>query len=224
MAHRGSRLKKIPIGSRFGKLVVIDGPILSSLGSPKGAAWRCQCDCGNLTTAFGTRLRDGRKQSCGCSRYEGNGKYSDRGVKHDPGLRRTYCSWVQMKGRCTNPKTPTYGNYGGRGITICNRWLHSFENFLEDMGIRPERTTLGRKNNDGNYTPKNCRWETAEQQIGNRRTTIWVVFEGKRQRLSDLCRRFGLGTSMVRGRLCVMGWSVEEALTTPVRPKKPNRK
>ena len=87
------------------------------------------------------------------------------GLTHSP----TYETWHAMIQRCTNPRASNWGYYGGRGITVCDRWLHSFENFLADMGMRPADLSLDRIDNDGNYEPGNCRWATAVEQSQNRR-------------------------------------------------------
>ena len=151
-------------GQRFGRLVVLSkevrGPYIKS-------RWLCQCDCGNTSLATTTDLQRGRHQSCGCLQKERATKHGAlvdaRKGKRDP----TYLSWQAMKDRCLNTKRRYYHRYGGRGITICDRWLHSFSAFLEDMGPRPTGLTLERINNDGNYEPSNCRWATQHEQTLN---------------------------------------------------------
>mgnify|MGYP001615220933 CR=1 FL=1 len=100
--------------------------------------------------------------------------YAKRGGKATP----TYASWRSMINRCTNPKVRGYDRYGGRGITVCERWLDSFENFLEDMGERPVGKTIDRADNSGNYTPDNCKWATRSEQARNMRTNLIVVCNG----------------------------------------------
>ncbi len=107
----------------------------------------------------------GMTKSCGCLQRERAGSFARHGMSQSP----EYTSWQQMKNRCLNPNGEVYKNYGARGIRICDRWL-SFENFLEDMGKRPSpRHTLGRLDNDGDYEPDNCEWQTATEQNKNRR-------------------------------------------------------
>lgn len=130
--------------------------------------WMCQCLCGRKTVTREGRLLKYQTKSCGCINT-GNTKHNQR--------RRFYTSpeynaWSSMIARCCNSKHPAYKNYGGRGIIVCDRWLASFQVFLDDMGFRPKSTlrySLDRINNEGNYEPSNCRWATAVQQINNRR-------------------------------------------------------
>lgn len=125
-----------------------------------------------------------------------------------------------MKSRCYNPNDDNFPGYGGRGIIVCPRWLESFNNFFEDMGERPLRLTLGRMNNDGNYEPGNCRWETDDEQRMNKTTTRKVVYEGCEIKLRDLCVQLGKNLNLVGGRLA-QGWSLDAALNTPVKHYKP---
>lgn len=136
---------------------------------------------------------------------------------------REFETWARIKGRCYNKSNKDYPRYGGRGITVCERWLESFENFLADMGQRPSsKHSIDRfPDNDGPYAPGNCRWATAAEQLANRRITTWVEFEGKRVTLAECCARFPhISASVVHGRLRC-GWGVKEALSTPVRAISP---
>ena len=151
------------VGKRFSNLVVIE-----RAGGENGAKWLCQCDCGNTKVISGNVLRQGSTKSCGCVRKQNN-----QGFKHghcSSGISPTYNSWAAMHGRCKYPKTRSYEHYGGRGISVCERW-GDFANFLEDMGERPVGTSLDRIDADGNYEPGNCRWATDAEQRANRRGT-----------------------------------------------------
>lgn len=104
----------------------------------------------------------------------------------------TYRSWRAMKTRCLNPKAKGFENYGGRGITICEEWIESFDAFKCDMGERPEGTQIDRKDNNGPYCKSNCKWSTPLQNSNNKRSTIWVTCFGKRMSLGDAIRATGL--------------------------------
>lgn len=123
----------------------------------------------------------------------------------------TYKSWKRMRARCHNENCDKYQYYGGRGISICSRW-DSFENFLEDMGERPEGASLDRIDVDGDYEPGNCRWATVTQQMRNRSNTVWIDYRGEKYTIGDLADMAGLPYWKVKQRL-KRGWSVERAIS-----------
>ena len=138
-----------------------------------------------------------------------------RGPKGVNSTTPTYQTWMNMRARCTNPRNTGYENYGGRGIQICPRWQESFENFLADMGAKPNGMSLDRINNGGNYEPDNCRWATRTEQNNNSRQVRLITFRGKTQRLSDWAAEIGCSLSRMHQRLKL--WPLDRALTEPVR-------
>ena len=122
-----------------------------------------------------------------------------------------YRSWLNMRCRCCNSKHKSYPRYGGRGITVCERWRNSFETFYADLGPKPGlKYTLGRINNSGNYTPKNCRWETPKEQANNRCNNIFITAAGKTQSIAAWAETIGLSVAALQMRL--NRWTIDEAL------------
>jgi hypothetical protein len=121
-----------------------------------------------------------------------------------------------MRERCFNPHSTKYPDYGGRGITVCDAWRHSFEAFLHDMGPRPTGHSLDRIDNDGNYEPGNVRWARSREQGANKRNNITVEWQGEKMILGEAIRRAGLPRKAVEHRLA-RGWPIDEALSTPLR-------
>lgn len=160
------------VGYRYGRLVVVERASNDRHGETR---WVCRCDCGEVAVVRRGNLRSGNTKSCGClHRQRSAAAHRTHGRKGDP----IYQVWWNMVQRCTNPNNPRWEYYGGRGITVCDRWM-TFENFYEDIGERPpdlpERTgkraywSLDRIDNDSNYEPGNVRWATPVQQRANRR-------------------------------------------------------
>jgi hypothetical protein len=129
--------------------------------------------------------------------------------------KRVYWVWADMMSRCRNPNHRGFANYGGRGIAVCERWISS-ANFIADMGERPEGGMLDRIDNDGPYSPENCRWATRQEQNSNRRNCIYVDCDGERVTLKEYCRRKDMTYRPVVKRIQDYGWSLERALTVPV--------
>lgn len=146
--------------------------VIEHIGPSKNGSvrWLCQCECGNTKIVRGDSLANGNTKSCGCLQKDiARETHTTHGHIRTDKRSREYLTWSGMKARCTNPKASNYKHYGERGITICETWLNSFKQFLEDMGERPENTSIDRIDNDGNYEPDNCRWATAAEQRSNQR-------------------------------------------------------
>lgn len=144
------------------------------------------------------------------------------GLSHLPSgkIRPAYNTWSNLLGRCYSSTNWKYPRYGGRGITVCDRWRISFENFYADMGDRPSpRHTLERKNNDGNYEPDNCRWATQKEQARNRSSNRLLTAFGETLPMATWAERFGLGPTTLRRRI-LRGETVEAALTKPLYKSK----
>jgi hypothetical protein len=151
------------------------------------------------------------------------GKKGRRTRRHGLSKTSEYRAWQTMRLRCLVPTNPAYPDYGGRGITVCDRWVDSPENFIADMGMKPTpKHEIDRIDNNRGYEPGNCRWVTRSENDRNRRSTTWVTFDGVQRRLIDLVDEFGVPSDTARYRMQRMGWSAEQTFRTPVRPKAPN--
>lgn len=183
-------------GRRFGRLVVLFGDVLNS------RYYVVMCDCGIRKKARKDHLLEGKSTSCGCAR-----------VQFPKARAATWKCWYAMKSRCTNSDDANYPRYGAREIRVCKRWLESFDNFLADMGYRPDGRSIERRNNNGDYKPSNCYWGTKREQSLNTRRTLWLTYNGVTQPASEWATQLGINRSTLYKRLNRSGWTVEEALS-----------
>jgi hypothetical protein len=197
-------------GMRFDRLVALG----RAPADGRRIRWLCRCDCGNTATVSADVLRAGRQKSCGCWRRE----FERPNKTHGKRASRVYSVWNQMIQRCTNPNTKAYRYYGGRGITVCERWHTSFAAFLADMGEpTTKRHSIDRIDNNGHYEPGNCRWATRAEQMSNKRSNHVLEHDGKAMTVAEWSRETGIPASLIRDRLINRKWSVHDALTKPPR-------
>jgi hypothetical protein len=178
----GYRSLKDYTGQRFGRLVAVQ-LIERDWSSDNDHTLLFRCDCGTMAARSIRNVRSGHTSSCGCLARELTiARNTTHGLsrKHP----REYRTWKDMRARCNNPNNGSYSDYGGRSIRVCERW-DDFAAFFEDMGPRPEGMTLDRKDVDGDYEPKNCRWATHGVQANNKRSTRFVVLHGERRSLEQ---------------------------------------
>ena len=198
---RGCGCQKKPIarGTRYGRLTIIEEVTLVR-GQPRRA--RCRCDCGVVSVIRMADLRRGKTRSCGCLIGQvGRERMKTHGATFGRNQTPEYKSWGGMKQRCLNPGNPNYPHYGGRGITICERWRESFEAFLADIGLRPSpQHSIDRIDNNGPYAPDNCRWATRLQQARNQRrrsTAHTIQVDGVDYTVTELAHHLSLSRATV---------------------------
>ena len=201
-------------GKKYNMLTVVKR-IENAGGMPR---WLCKCDCGNFTKVRGSNLKSGVVKSCGCLLHRPTHTHN---MSHTP----LYRVWNGMKQRCNNPNTPSYKNYGGRGITVCDEWNNSFDAFYEwaSKGYA-ENLTLERIDNEIGYCPENCRWIPKSEQAKNRRSVLKLQHNGETHSLAEWSKLLNVDYKLVHNRICKLGWTFEKAISVPCDINKRNRK
>lgn len=196
-------------GQKFGRWTAIDGFVVG-----KRTFWNCVCDCGTARAVSASSLKTGDSKSCGCLNNEVRlARSTTHGMSRTP----TYICWCAVIARCGRANGDPLGLYFARGITVCERWRSSFENFLADMGERPSLShSIDRINNDGNYEPGNCRWATRKQQSRNRRSSKTITHNGRTLTIAAWAEESGIKNQTLWKRLHD-GIPFEIAISAPVR-------
>jgi len=205
-------------GQRFGKLTVLSKVGSKKVGNGQTAIWKVKC---TVCSAVFERLTPKLKniEICPCRKRHGATSTDE---PQGP-FRRTYRIWTGMHSRCRDKSCPMFHRYGGRGITVCERWK-SFETFLDDMGMAPEGMSIERMDNDGNYTPGNCTWATPAEQSRNRTGIHKIEWNGQTKCLKDWATELGINYATLRFRLIRQGWSVDDAFTWKKGKMRANRR
>ena len=195
-------------GSIFGMLTVIG---FVGKNERRVAIWRCRCECGKEINAPSGNLKNGQ-YSCGCDAIR---KFKEFKTTHGMTSSSEWNIWNGARKRCRLVTDPAYSKYGGRGIDMCDEWYDSFQKFYDDMGPRPKGLTLDRKDNNKGYSKENCRWATYTTQNRNKASNHLWEFNGEKKCITEWAQSTGVRKDTLRRRVCVYGWTVERALTTP---------
>lgn len=207
-------------GQKFGRWTVIEYAGKSKYGA---YMWKCQCECGTVRNVVGGTLRMGISKSCGCINKEiPHDHYKTHGGKND----RLYGVWRGIKTRCYNSNDKAYKWYGGRGIKMCDEWKNNYQSFKDwaiETGYNPDakkyECTIDRIDDDGDYSPDNCRWVNQIVQSNNRLSNHTIEYNGEVHTITQWSKITGIRKDTLRRRIVVYGWSIERALTEPVHHK-----
>lgn len=207
-------------GNRYGRLLVLrrEGTRRSPCGSTK-VLWRCLCDCGNETVVAGSELKTGKTKSCGCYHKETIAEIGRSSRKHgDSQNSRLYTIWSGIIQRCQYPKHVEFYRYGGRGISVCDEWrdYSNFKNWAIETGYNDnDKLSIDRVDNDGDYSPDNCKWSTVIEQSNNRSSNVYLTYNGETKTVSQWARDVGIKRDTLAARIN-RGWDIGKALYTPV--------
>lgn len=203
-------------GQTFGRLSVLERADDHIVGSRKRTQWHCRCECGNLLTVLGDNLRGHKTQSCGCYQRE---RASATNTTHGDTNSHLYGVWCAMRNRCYNPSVPYFKRYGGRGITVCDEWRNSYDAFRSwayDNGYIADQKrgvcTLDRKDNDGDYTPENCRWISQREQMSNVSYNHRIEYNGQEWTVAELARFYAIPYTLLYQRLYRYNLPIEKAI------------
>lgn len=196
--------KDIPRGAVFNRLTVV-----KELDGTTQRKFLCKCSCGKKKIVQLGHLKSGHTKSCGCLAVELS---KTRNRKHNESNTPLYRIWADMRNRCSNPNNKDYKHYGGRGIYVCDAWDESFSAFKRDMLEGYEKgLQIDRENNNGPYSPKNCRWVTKKQNGRNRRNNRLLTHNGVTLCVTEWAEKIGVTVGALRSRLR-RGWPIEKAL------------
>jgi hypothetical protein len=204
--------KNCNVGDRFGKLT-IQKTYRKYFENYNGRYADCLCDCGNISTVFVGSLTKGDSRSCGC-----NIKETKPNLTHGMRNTRLYSVWCKMKGRCYNENDPSYKDYGGRGIYVCDEWKDDFVSFYlwsQENGYA-DKLEIDRINNNGGYSPDNCRWTTKKVNCRNRRSCHNVTINGETKTVVEWAEVSGVSRKTVFTRI-YRGWDYFDAIFSPVK-------
>jgi len=200
-------------GKRFNRLVVVERDFTKG---NKRTYWKCRCDCGNITTVDGVKLKSGSTKSCGCLNSENRKRHIENLTTHNMRHTRLYEIWCSMRGRCENESNKAYKWYGDRGISVCSEWLGedgfmNFYNWSMKNGYA-ENLTIDRKYVNGNYEPSNCQWVTMKAQANNTRRNIIIFYKGEKKTLAELCEEHCLKYNIMYNRITKLGLPFDVAM------------
>ena len=200
-------------GQRFGRLTVVSRAENTMQGKPK---WFCVCDCGNTLSVSGDCLKRGNTKSCGCLKNE---IIISRNKKHGLSKNPLYAIWCGIKHRVSDEDDT---DYGGRGIDICEEWENDFQAFYDWAILNGYKRglTIDRIDNDKGYYPYNCRWANNKAQQNNKRNNLLITYHGETRTLAEWAEITNIAWATLRTRIVELNWSIEKALTTPVRKRR----
>ena len=205
---KASNRLNIPSGTRFGEWIVIEEAEPIGSGVRIQRRMICKCTCGIQKIVSLCSLRTGRSQRCKKCKYSLRPKNPKKSFHN-----RTYRIYWGMRERCYHSKCRAYIHYGGRGIVVCDRWMQNYDNFVTDMGEAPIGKSIDRIDNDGPYSPENCRWASPSEQANNRRSNRIVTFDDREMTFAQVAYEAGVSYKKLHDRTTYRGQSLASAIS-----------